>query len=172
MAWENEDHDWRMKIFYFSSIQTLKEVSGTVRYSLWWRLSDDQPILPKQCEDMIKLICGASRLKCDDPRLRNAARVDKMCELCSKYEVEDAKHVILYCTYVNEIRAEMYECFNAMPDNLCMSILDGSDNIYYTLLGKPCKEIDENIYREFNVIASSYISKMYRMVVRDRQGIG
>ena len=65
----------------------------------------------------------------------------------------------------------MYECFNAMHDNLGMSILDGSNKMFYTLLGRPCKEVYERMNREFNVIASTYISKMYRMVVRDRQGI-
>ena len=114
---------------------------------------------------MIKLICGASRLKCDDPRLRNAASVEKMCDVCNEYAIEDVKHTILYCAHVNELRSEMYECFNAMSDNLGGFILDQPDNtsIYCTLLGRQCKDVDERTNREFNIIASTYISKMYRL---------
>ena len=121
---------------------------------------------------MIKLICGASRLKCDDPRLKRAANVYKMCESCNMYEIEDTKHVILHCTRVNELRSEMYDCINAMNGDKGKTIIDRSENTYYTLLGRQCKEVDERANREFNVIASTYISKMYRLIVKDRKGIG
>ena len=171
-AWEVEDHDWRMKTTYFKSIQTLKEVSGTFGYSIWWRLVDNQPQKIRQCEDMIKLICGASRLKCDDPRLKNSTSVNRMCEVCDNYEIEDVKHVIMHCPRVNELRLEMFNCFNEMNDNLGKLILNSSDNLFYTLLGKRCIELDDDVYLEFNEIASFYISKMYRLIVRERQGIG
>ena len=172
IAWEIDENDWRMKTLYFKSIRTLKEVSGTVGYSVWWRLSDDQPERVKQCEDMIKLLCGASRLKCDDPRLKRTANVYKMCESCNMYEIEDAKHVIMHCTRVNELRSEMYDYINAIIGDKGKTIIDRSENTLYTLLGRQCKEVDERANREFNVIASTYISKMYRLIVKDRKGIG
>ena len=172
IAWGIEDQDWRLKISYFKSIKTLHEVSGEVRYSVWWRLSDDHPEKVKQCEDLVRLICGASRLKCDDPRLKNAFRVERMCEACNEYAIEDAKHVILYCPFLNHIRNEMYAMINALPNDSGQYILNNMDNLFYTLVGKRCRGIDDRTYRSFNMITSEYVSRMYRTIVRNRQGIG
>ena len=172
LAWGIEDTDWRLKISHFKSIKALHEVSGEVRYSVWWSLSDDHPEKVKQYEDLVRIICGASRLKCDDPRLRNALRVEKMCEACSEYAIEDAKHVILYCPSLNHIRNEMYTMINALPNNSGRYILNNLDNLYYTLIGKRCSGIDDQTYRSFNMITSEYVSRMYRTIVRNRQGIG
>ena len=51
-------------------------------------------------------------------------------------------------------------------------ILNKSNNILYTILGKKCNAVEEHMNMDFNVIAAMYISKMYRTVIRDRQGIG
>ena len=88
------------------------------------------------------------------------------------YEIEDVRHVIMHCPHVNELRAEMFNCFNEMTDDLGKSIIESSDNLFFTLLGKRCIEVNDDANREFNVIASFYISKMYRLIIRERQGIG
>ena len=172
IAWDIEDQDWRIKITLFKSIRTLHEVSGKVRYSVWWSFADEFPEKVKQCEDLVKILSGASRLKCDDPRLKCASRVERMCEACDEYAIEDVKHVVMHCPFLNHIRNEMYDRINYLPNNMGQIILNNPDDILYTLLGKRCRDVDDLTFTSFIMITSECISNMYRTIVRNRQGIG
>ena len=117
-----------------------------------------------------QILCGASRLKCDDPRLKSASRVERMCEACDEYAIEDVKHVIMHCPLLNHIRNEMHNRINSLPNNMGQIILNNPDDMLYTLLGKRCRELDDETFNSFIMITSE--CNMYRTIVRNRQGIG
>ena len=171
-AWSIEDQDWRYRISYFRSTSLLSCVMGNVKYLVWWRLSDMIPSLMRQCEDMAKLLCRTSKLKADVPRLKAASPVERMCSLCNLYQIEDAKHVILYCDYVNDLRAEMHEKINGIPGNAGIEIMQNSSDLFYTLLGKKSNVTCEDDHVTFCAVIAQYISKMYRRITSEREGVG
>ena len=70
-----------------------KLLVSTVDYLVWWKLSDACPDLIRQCE--AKFMCYTSRLKSDDPLLKSATPMEKMCELCDTFATDDVRHHIL-----------------------------------------------------------------------------
>ena len=66
----------------------------------------------------------------------------------------------------------MFQKINEIPDRVGNVIIDHSNNILYTLLGKWCTEVDEQANLSFNEITATYISRMYRTVIKNRLGIG
>ena len=145
---------------------------GKVNYLEWWNIADLRPDLMRQCEDVTKLICGASDLKSDDPRLKSARPTEKMCVLCDGFETENVRHLILHCPHLNDLRDEMLLSIRNMPNGKGNEILIKSDNLLYTLVGKRSVDFDEQININFNTITVVYISRMYRIMIRERQGIG
>ena len=171
-AWENEEFDWRLRTTFFSSTINLKQVAGPLNYLIWWKLSDLKPELMRQCEDMAKLVCNTSYLKSNDPRLKGSQPTEKMCVLCDEYALEDVKHVALQCTFTDELRKEMFLKISEMPGGVGNTLLEHSENILFTLLGKWCSDVDDHANLAFNEITSTYISRMYRITIKDRPGIG
>ena len=70
-AWQIEERDWNIRSNYFNSTKMYKALYNTPMYSVWWMVSDKYPSLIRQCENRIKLICGASKLKVDDFNYKN-----------------------------------------------------------------------------------------------------
>ena len=61
------------------------------------------------CETIARITCRASRLKCDDYRLKGAPASQKTCEMCDHYAVENIHHIIMQCPAYNNERVIMYE---------------------------------------------------------------
>ena len=95
-----------------------------------------------------------------------------MCVLCDRFEAENIRHLILHCPHLNDLRDEMFTSIRNMPNGKGNEILNKSDNLLYTLLGKRNLDCEEQINFNFNTITVVYISKMYRIMVKERQGIG
>ena len=126
----------------------------------------------RSCEIMVKIVCRCSELKSVDLRYKNLSFSDRICELCDEYAIENAKHVVMQCNYLQPIREIMLNKINDIPDGLGDYIIRNSPDIFLTLMGKPVDGI--NFYVMFKVwkLACIAISRMYRTVIRKRKGIG
>ena len=171
-AWSIEDVDWRYRISYFHSTLILSKVMGNVKYLIWWCLSDAEPSLMHQCEDMARLVCRTSKLKADDPRLKALSPVNRMCSHCNRFEREDARHMILHCDFLNAARLEMHYEIDNLPHGIGRTILNNAEDIYYTLLGRKCSLVSEHDNLLFCATVAKHISKMYRKLTSERDGIG
>ena len=80
-AWEVEDEDCRMRLTLYKSLYYVEKANGPTRYFIWWAISDNFPWLMKDCENMVKILCKTSKLKCDDFNLKTFAQIS--CTLCN-----------------------------------------------------------------------------------------
>ena len=75
----------------------------------WWHMADINQGFMRVSENLVKIICRASKLKCDDPSLKGALASVKTCERCDLYALEDMFHILMQCPYFCDQRIEMYE---------------------------------------------------------------
>ena len=106
-GWELENTYWLIEKRMHRSLDLLSNIGNESRYSVWWHISDKYTELTSKCEIMMKILCHASILKADDVKSRNQPRVNRMCGLCDRFEVEDARHFLLQCTYFHQERVKM-----------------------------------------------------------------
>ena len=97
-AWEIEDQDCGFRTALLSSSMNLKRMSEKVYMLIWWQLGDLRPELMYQCDVMVKLICRASNLKCDNYKFKNAVGM-RYCDICQSLANENAEHIILHCPF-------------------------------------------------------------------------
>ena len=171
-AWVLEDADWQNRVNIFKICKNLDKVIGAPHYVIWWQIGDSNHKLQKQCEVMVKLLCGASQLKSDDKKLKGTVPSERSCTLCDNFEIEDTNHMVMRCEYHNDTRRAMFYAFDSIPDGLGRYIVDQSNNILSTILGRVCIGINVKSMFPFWIIASKYVSSMYWNVVRQRRGIG
>ena len=89
------------------------------------------------------LVCKTRQLKCDDLRLKLI--VNNIYSVGSSFAKEDANHFILHCSYVNDIRRELFNDMARMIGISGNNVMDRSDDIFYTLLGKLCKYVPDKM---------------------------
>ena len=117
---------------------------------------------------MAKLVCNASNLKCDDYRYGNAKPISKICDLCDGYETENVAHLVLHCTFHEEVRAQMMAELNEITPDLF-----GTDSdILNILLGRRVENIDPDLMWAAWICAGKRICEMYYNVLHSRAGIG
>ena len=170
-AWRIEKDSWDFTTVFFNDSMLIKRVMGIPGYCVWWQLSDDEFSYMKRCETMVKIICNVSLLKSDNYLLDNAVFSKKVCERCDDFVLEDAKHVILQCASTNELRVEMFLEIERMPDGIGKHIVDSSEDILATILGKFCNTVSVQHMVEFWKITCTYVDKMYRSCINGRNRI-
>ena len=124
----------------------------------------------KDCENMVKILCKTSKLKCDDFNLKTFAQ--KSCTLCDLAAYENIEHLVMACTYFDESRQQMLNELRGTPNNIGNIILDGTDPILEYLLGKVHPQIDSDNMIPFWIISCRWISSMYQNILTSRKGIG
>ena len=166
-AWIIEDRHWEFRKLYFGITKLYKNIQEYPVYSVWWKLADKFPSIMRQCEIMIKLICGASRLKSDDHRSEN-----NLCSKCNNYVKEDAFHIIMQCDSTEDLRRDMHNEILKRTGIGNYETITTSEDFFYTIMGKSHDGIHECTQTEVWIVACIYISKMYWTILNDRIGIG
>ena len=144
----------------------LKRVLSGPAYSIWWQMSDSNHYIMRQCEIMVKLLCKASALKDDDPRLKRQPFGARMCIRCNLGAPEDANHVIMQCPANSDNRGFL----NAEINEITPDIDPG--NFLGVVLGK---FLDGWSYEQMVPIweiSARYVTTMYFDTLRARQGVG
>ena len=106
---------------------------------------------------MAKIVCKTSLLKTDDYRLKKEAPSTRRCSECDLYRLEDARHMILECPALQDIRTKMFLSVNKVENKYGASILDRGDILQY-LLGKQCPDISPEMNLEFNISCARFIN--------------
>ena len=73
-AWNREDQYWNQAIAVHKTADLVDLLYKTLpkpRYLTWWHVANLFPHLMKICENMPKMVCGSSKLKCDYSKNRN-----------------------------------------------------------------------------------------------------
>ena len=171
-AWQIEEDDWRLRCSYFPSLSGIYRIMDNPQYMIWWQISDKNTSIMRECETMVRMVCKTSDLRCDDHRLKGLAFSLKSCTLCDDMAHENPEHMILQCTYLSEERRKMFSDIVNMKDGVGNKILEYSENILWSILGRPVDGIRWPDMIEFWSITAKHVYIMYRIVLKDRAGIG
>ena len=136
-AWEIEAQDWDLRSSIFGKTKLISRVSDTGEM-LIWQLGDLAPDIMRQCGVMAKLVCNAS--------FRNNPVGRTCCELCTEYANEDARHVILHCPGLNNIRRHMFEKISHIDYGENVPVLHDQVNIFERIMGKAPLNIDREVH--------------------------
>ena len=64
-TWDVEENHWVRMMIVHKRCDLLYKTTEKPRYLNWWYLADLIPCMMRTCEDMAKIVCGSSKLKCD-----------------------------------------------------------------------------------------------------------
>ena len=136
-AWELEDVFWCLKSRCHKSLDLLSQICTTTRYAIWWQIADKSPLLMRECETMIKLMCHASLLKTDDVRLKSLTIATRFCTLCDHSAMDDARHMVMECPGLQPRRNIMFTTIDSILEEygLGHDILVG--DVFLIIMGKP-----------------------------------
>ena len=166
IAWKVEESYWNQIFTIHKKSELLHKTLPNPGYLTWWHVSDLSPDMMRYCEDMAKLVCGASRLKCDDFRTRNGTFLNRACSLCDSYIEENPFHIVMQCPIHEPSRRQMYDEIGKTSQSLLnvFTNLNGEEK-YLTLMGKSIVQIsNEEIFTLWK-ISGFFISSMYRLTI-------
>ena len=153
---------WNVEARCHRSLDLLSKLSVGPEYSIWWRLSDCNHMLMKDCEVMIKLIVHASLLKDDNVRLKGSPISNRFCDLCDHAAMDHARHLIMQCPELQDHRTTTFRELAESNGGLGDEILQAAPDTLLLLLGRETvKELLSVQMVEFWSIAARHIARMY-----------
>ena len=120
----------------------------------------------RDCEVMVKIICKSSLLKGHDYRLKRNPHGSKMCILCDLGCEDNAVHLVMQCTFNEDIRLDMYNALNVIDNEHVRRILGTPAEFFHILVGKHPEGVPFEVMKGVWEISSRLISKMYRRSVK------
>ena len=171
-AWGIERQDWAIRASLFRSTKTINTISDPGSLLIWWQLAGFAPAIMRQCEVMSKIVCNASNLKIDCYQFRKDPAKNTYCDLCNNFSVEDARHVIMHCPILNDLRNELFNGIRCFEHENGVIFLRERSDVLAIILGQHINGIDPMIHAAFLKHVAKCVYKMYNFVLRERSGIG
>ena len=94
-AWQLEDMFCDTMKYVYKETDLMSDIMCTTKYLIWWEISDENAEMIRISENMVKLVCHASRLKGDDFRLKGCTHSYLACTECDMFIKEDLRHLAL-----------------------------------------------------------------------------
>ena len=122
------------------------------------------------CEITIKLICGETKLKSHDFRLRGSLRTNLLCENCTEVEIEDPFHILIICA-AYKVRREQFQVelcrdlglqwdiYSELSEREKFKLLLGGENHSINVLG----------HEIIRVASCRYIGDVYYATIKGRE---
>ena len=123
-------------------------------------------------QSFIHSFIHSSCLKADDKRVEGDPTCSLFCQLSDDYAVEDARHLIMHCTYFEKSRTDMFRQLEFIDFGGSVNPVYKTDDTLYALLGEIYKDAptEANVY--FMATADKAIYEMYNTVLRNKIGVG
>ena len=171
-AWESEDNYWESTSVLHKDSNLISLVLPVTRYLNWWHMADVNQSLMRMCENLVKIITRASKLKSDDPSLKGTLMSMRTCELCTLYNIEDIFHILMQCPHFEECRKRMYNHIYRVDAKLEETFREHPGEVFPWLLGKEIDGYEHDTMYMVWVISGNAINDMYTQVLSMRTGIG
>ena len=168
VTWEHEDIFCHNVLNIQNKGEYLLSTMGNTRYLTWWYLSDVFHNLMSVCEDMSKIVCNTSKLKCDDVLLKNSTHGARMCLNCDLGAEETIFHIVMTCSYHYETKQSLFEAIRRLPNDLGTSALSDPTEVFPILMGKCPNDFVIEQAIPIWILSAEHISAMYRVVTRER----
>ena len=97
---------WRLSLKFYRKLSYFRIICTQIEMNAWWTLSRYNICLKYACSIMLKIISGCSLLRLD--RDTNIPRDERICLMCNVNSVEDAYHVVMECSYYDDIRTTLF----------------------------------------------------------------
>ena len=154
-CWQKEHATYTATLDEDPNLDLIRMVMPTPGYSIWWSIADWNQQFMRRCEVMIKLLCHASLLKADDNRLRREPFGSRCCIRCGLAAYDDARHLIMQCPTLEDIRVDMYGEIDAICEDF------GRHDVFPIIMGGkiPGWEFPEMV--PIWLITCTHISRMY-----------
>ena len=147
-ARESEDAEWKTTAMLHKDNDLITLVLPETRYISWWQLADENQGLMRIRENMTKIICRASKLKCDDTSLKGALASLKTCELCDLYAPENIFHLLMQCPHFQDSRKEMYGMIYLIHPQVKTVLENEPQSVFSWRIGRTIEGIDHEIMQE------------------------
>ena len=171
-AWQLEDSFCNTMKYVYKETDLLNDIMCTTKYLIWWEMSDKRAEMTRISENMVKLVCHASRLKGDDYRLKGCTHSLIACSECDMFIKEDLKHLVLQCPCYEYIRRKMFNDLYVLDSGLENLFIEHPNKVFQWLIGMNIDGTDSDFMYKFLTITGEAIVKMYMMALRKRDGIG
>ena len=168
-GWELNDARNDVKLPHHKELDMIHCVSDKISYSVWWSISDAKPEYVYFCETMIKLLCHANDLKCDDLMVKSGPRSGIMCTRCNTNAIENSKHLIMYCEDTirerDTLRRDIEQIMGEyMPNSV--------NNIFAMIMGKRITGTPDDVQFRTWITAGQAVHRMYKRRTKNAEGIG
>ena len=170
-GWSLEDTFWSLEARLYRDLNLLTQVCSGPRCLVWWTLSNKYPGMMRICENMSKMICHASLLKCDDVRLKRLSPGNRVCSLCELYAIEDTYHVMMQCPYTQLLRTRMFAELESDP-SVRTTLRQNADETMIVCLGKRPQNTSDDVMEKLWCISGKHMSGIYEYVLQQRRGVG
>ena len=105
-------------------------------FLVWWLLSDRYPSNISMCEKMAILVCGASKLKASDYRLKSEFFSNEIFVKCDLGIMETIHHLLMQCPFYVDNKNEMYTELSNSMNEVTEKVPNEPQHIFYFLMGK------------------------------------
>ena len=110
---------------------------------------------------MSKLVCRSSKLKSDSYLYRNDGDNRPYCNMCQDFALEDAKHLVIHCSYFKNIREHIFLdlCESERLDGI--NVFTPTENNFHLVMGKAPPGVNYDITFEIYGKIASSVHLMY-----------
>ena len=170
-GWSLEDTTWSLDARLHKELDLFMRVNQETHYLTWWTLSNMYPGMIQVCENLSRILCCSSLLKCDDIRLKGLPPGNRVCSLCDMYVLENAYHIIMQCPGTQILRNFMIEELESYQD--IRDVFNSSpDSVMLICLGKCPNGFLDHTMTKLWCISGRHIDGIYRYVINQRMGVG
>ena len=163
-----EDVYWDNVTKVQKTCKYLHQTMGNPRYLTWWYMADLHLLPMYKCEDMARLVCNTSNLKCDNILLKNEPFGSRMCINCELGIEENIFHLVMQCPASYTYRVKMFREINDLPNDIGSNAIRDPTQTLLILLGKCATDYTIEQMIPIWTISAEHISAMYIEVIRNR----
>ena len=160
-VWRREEDDVSIMYKQPGRKHDMFDVIDQPYYLIWWIISDMFPKHMGMCEMMASMLCGCSRLKRHDLKLKKSTFWAKCCVNCDLGVVEDPWHIIMQCPHFEQGRGEMFDEIKGIGSDAVNTHLEEPSKAYGILMGKHNADVTMEHMVKLCIIAGTHICRMY-----------
>ena len=127
--------------------------------------------MQRTAETMARLVCRASLLKSDDPRIKGTSLSSRICKNCDLGVVESVYHLVMQCHNMEDISLSMYNQLQCEASMLNDRLRESPQDSFPYLLGMTMLNVELDKVIAGLQISGRYICLMYKRVINARKGI-
>ena len=163
-VWAKEDDDCTLMYKQPYQRYLLFDITEKPYYLVWWIIADIFPRKTRMCETMAAFVCDTSLLKASDYRLKKKSHIHKVCTKCNLGLVEDIRHLVMQCPFLEPERRIMYDSLDQADSDVAKRVANDAQNYFNVIMGKQPEYATFQDMVEIWLNTGEQICNMYRRI--------